>query len=167
MKIVHSPTMFKLIRDLNTDPESIPKNLEAMLFAIYGAAVMASTDEECMKHFGETRAVLGPKYLAATQRALSLAGVLKSTNLMVLQAFVLSLVRLSSFSAFHVSGLTFNSLPCKISTILERWYSWSRWLVISGSEWVFIVTARNLHFLPTMWRYAAGSGGSYSCCECK
>lgn len=92
LKIVHEPSILLYLPDAGTATKPIPENIEALLFAVYGAAVMSLSDEECMEHFGESKVVLGRKYLAATQHALSFAGILRSSNTILLQAFLLSIV---------------------------------------------------------------------------
>jgi len=103
MRLVHEPSIYPYLPDVRIDTKSIPENIEALLFAIYGAAVMSLADEECLERFGESKVVLGRKYLAATQHALSVAGVLRSSNVVLLQAFVLSIVSITSRSSAQLT----------------------------------------------------------------
>jgi hypothetical protein len=71
---------------------TIPRGLEALMFAIYGTAVMSLNDTECQARFAETQKLLLLRYTRAAERALSRARFMGTTNLTVLQALVLHLL---------------------------------------------------------------------------
>lgn len=91
-KIIHTPTVQKLILEGSADLEGVNKPLEALMFAIYSAAVNSMTDEDCQALAGEGKSNLLERYAHCTQQALNRAGFLKSSDMTVLQAFVLFLV---------------------------------------------------------------------------
>lgn len=71
---------------------NIPRSFEALMFSIYGAAVMSMKDEECQHRFCETRKTLLSRYISATRIALSRANFMATMSLVVLQALVLHII---------------------------------------------------------------------------
>jgi hypothetical protein len=92
VNVLHDPSMQQCILEATTDLTTIPKSLHALLFAVYLGAAISFQDGECEKILGENRSTVQSKYLAATQHALIQANLLKSSDLVVLQAFVIFLV---------------------------------------------------------------------------
>ena len=92
-KVVHAPTTQLQVLDATTNLENIPATTEALLFAIYTSAICSLTNEECEAMMGEPKSSLLPKYLAAVKQALCAVGFIKCSDLVVLQALVLLLVR--------------------------------------------------------------------------
>lgn len=90
-KIVH-PTLQSAIEKAIVDLSSLPKSLEALLFAVYGAAVLSLNDDDCHQRFGESRKALLSRYRLATKTALSRAKLMASVDLMVLQALLIHLL---------------------------------------------------------------------------
>ncbi|MCJ1390838.1 hypothetical protein MMC18_003699 [Xylographa bjoerkii] len=91
-KILHAPTMQKQILEASGDLENVPRALEALMFAIYSLAVNSMTEEECQRVIGEARLTLLDRYTFATQQALLRVRFLKTSDIVVLQAFVLFLL---------------------------------------------------------------------------
>ena len=91
-KVVHCPSLQVAIQKAILDLSSLPKGFEALLFAIYSAAVVTLENHECERRFGESRKVLLSRYRLATRMALSRAKFMSSNNLVVLQAFLIHLV---------------------------------------------------------------------------
>lgn len=91
-KAVHVPTMRPAIQKAASDIGAIPRSFEALMFAIYGAAVMTLKDDECKQRFREPRKILLLRYTSATRAALSRAKFMGTMNLVVLQALVLHLL---------------------------------------------------------------------------
>lgn len=91
-KVVHVPTLRPAFQKAATDIGPIPRGFEALMFAIYGAAVMSLKGDECKQRFGELRKTLLSRYTSATKTALSRARFMGTTNLVVLQALVLHLL---------------------------------------------------------------------------
>jgi len=91
-KIIHQPTTQRLIEKYSADTEHMPQGLEALMFAIYDAAILSMRDGECQATFGESRKILQSRYRLGTRRSLTKAQFMRTSNLMVLQAFVIYLV---------------------------------------------------------------------------
>ncbi|KAL1986092.1 hypothetical protein VTN96DRAFT_6989 [Rasamsonia emersonii] len=108
-KIIHSPTLQQRILDAASDLSSVPRELEALMFAIYSAALTAMSDEEVAKTFGETKTRFLARCRQGAQQALINAGILKTSDMVVLQAFVIFLlsVRLvyNPHSLWSLSGI--------------------------------------------------------------
>lgn len=91
MKIVHQPTLQHSIESI-ANIEHIPRGLEALMFAIYGAAVRSMHDGECQATFGESRSSLQSRYSLGARRSLTRSRFMGSSDIMVVQAFVIYLV---------------------------------------------------------------------------
>lgn len=91
-KIVHVPTLRPAIQKAASNIETIPRSFEALMFAIYGAAVMSLKTDDCKQRLGEPRKTLLSRYISATNAALSRAKFMGTISLVVLQALVLHLL---------------------------------------------------------------------------
>ena len=91
-KIIHAPTMQQQILDAASSLENVSKGLESLMFAIYNFAVTSSSNAYCESTFGEAKSTLLARYRCGTQQALIRVGYLRSSEMVVLQAFVLFLV---------------------------------------------------------------------------
>lgn len=91
-KVIHAPTVQVQILDATGNLDNLQPNTEALLFAIYTTAICSLSSDECESIMGEPKTDLFPRYLTATEQALSRAGFLESSDLVLLQAFVLLLV---------------------------------------------------------------------------
>lgn len=91
-KLVHVPTLQSAIEKAITKIELVPRGFEALMFAIYSMAVLSLREDECKEIIGEARAILLPRYVAATKTALSRAKFMSSTSIVVLQALVLHIM---------------------------------------------------------------------------
>ena len=87
-KVVHVPSLQSVIQKATTNIKSIPRSYEALLFAIYAAAVMSMNHDECERRLGESREVLLSRYISATEWALSRANFMGTMSIVVLQALV-------------------------------------------------------------------------------
>ncbi|KAI4174442.1 MAG: hypothetical protein LQ346_008237 [Caloplaca aetnensis] len=90
--IFHAPTVQQQILDASADLENVSESMEALMFAIYHAAIVALPPEECEAMFGLPQPVVANKYMLATQQALNAAKLLKNLDITVLQALVILLV---------------------------------------------------------------------------
>jgi hypothetical protein len=54
-KVVHVPTLQPAIQKATTEIGSVPRSFEALMFAIYSAAVMSLKDDECKRSLVEPR----------------------------------------------------------------------------------------------------------------
>ncbi|KAF2232447.1 hypothetical protein EV356DRAFT_560437 [Viridothelium virens] len=72
--------------------DTLMRATQAWLFAVYLIAVVSLNNEECITNFGEPKIVLFRRLKYATQQALNAAGLLRSSDAIVLQAYVLFLI---------------------------------------------------------------------------
>ncbi|KAK5024870.1 hypothetical protein LTR13_010713 [Exophiala sideris] len=91
VKVLHAPTVQQQILDASADFSLVPANVEALMFAIYSMAIASITTEECNAFFGSDRESLLVQYHAGARQALTNAGLLGSSDLVTLQAFILYL----------------------------------------------------------------------------
>ena len=80
------------------EPNSASTPKQALIFAVYAAAVMSMRDDDCISEFGEPRKALWEKYSSATQSLLVAANFMKSRSFVLLQAFTIYIV--STFAPF-------------------------------------------------------------------
>ncbi|KAH8434413.1 fungal specific transcription factor domain-containing protein [Aspergillus melleus] len=92
LKITHIPTLQPKIVDASVDSAQASRPLEALMFCIYLVAVKSMTDDEVTTTLGEPKALSVARFNEACQHGLLNAGLIKSNNIMVLQAFVLYLL---------------------------------------------------------------------------
>jgi hypothetical protein len=92
VKILHVPTAQKAVLDAMSNLDHVSKAMEALLFGIYTIAVTSMDDGECQNTLQESKASALGRFRAASQQALRAASILKTSDMMVLQAFVLFLV---------------------------------------------------------------------------
>lgn len=91
-KIVHVPTLQPAIQRAASNTEAIPRGFEALMFAIYSAAILTMKDDECRQRFCEPRKTLLSRYISATKAALSRAKFMATSSLIVLQALLVHLI---------------------------------------------------------------------------
>lgn len=89
--IVHKSTARNLFVEAAQHPETLDKNSEALVFAMYLSAVISMTHAQCMNQFGEDREIAIKRYRFAVEQALAKANFLNTQSLVLLQAAVLFL----------------------------------------------------------------------------
>ncbi|KAM0281788.1 hypothetical protein ACHAQH_003370 [Verticillium albo-atrum] len=97
LKITHIPTVQGLVIEATSNLDDVPKNVEALLFSIYIMAVLTIDDGESRRLFGEPKAELLSRFHKAGQQALVNAGFMRTTDMMVLQAYILFLIAIRMF----------------------------------------------------------------------
>ena len=107
-KVLHVPTLKIYVDDASNHIENIQnkKSTEALLFAMYYAAVTAMTSAQCMSHLQEDKDVLLDRYRTATEIALANANILLSSDLTTLQALVIFLVSGKHLCAAKLAPMT-------------------------------------------------------------
>jgi hypothetical protein len=93
IKIFHAPSVQQKVLDATANLDDIPKNTEALMFGIYAAATISMNDDECQKLFNENKEEVMARFQSGARQALRIAGYLRSSDIVVLQAFTLYLVR--------------------------------------------------------------------------
>lgn len=109
-KAIHVPTVQILIDEASKNVESLSRPTVALVFAIYSAAIMSMKDDDCRHTLGECKNTLLVRYVTTTQHMLAASGFMKSVNVVILQAFVVHLVRLSCLLAGLKSARIANRL---------------------------------------------------------
>lgn len=104
VKILHTPTVQQLVLEASGNLKFVSKSMNALLFAVYFSAVNSLSNAECEIIVGQERSVLLANFYLGAQESLISAGFLRSSDLVVLQAYVLFLVSwgLLSFNPWHL-----------------------------------------------------------------
>ncbi|KAI0387009.1 fungal-specific transcription factor domain-containing protein [Hypomontagnella monticulosa] len=92
IRIVHMPTLNKMLRDLRDGslPALTPPK-EALMFAIYYSAVTSMEDEDIVANFGASKSELNLKYRLGFEHALAQADFLNVLDIVIVQALVIFL----------------------------------------------------------------------------
>ncbi|KAI0002842.1 fungal-specific transcription factor domain-containing protein [Xylariaceae sp. FL0662B] len=143
VKILHVPSMDKIIRELRSNMQDISPGLEALMFSIYYAAITSMEDAEVKMNFNAEKAHLINKYRFATEQALAKANFLVTSELITVQAFTLFLflvrryddtrfawtltglaIRIAQSLGLHRDGSNFDDLsPFDIEMRRRMWWS--------------------------------------------
>ncbi|KKK19414.1 hypothetical protein P175DRAFT_0503918 [Aspergillus ochraceoroseus IBT 24754] len=91
IRIFHMPTLIQLFWDSMASLDSLDKNVEALLFAIYYSAMISLEPEECLDQLGVPRSRALETYRFAAEQAMARADLLNTQNMILLQAAVLFL----------------------------------------------------------------------------
>lgn len=91
IKIFHVPSMNQLMREIQRNIGSLSPAEDALMFAIYLAAVTSMTPNEAQELLGQDKETLVAQYRLATKKSLARAEFMSSSDLMTLQAVVLFL----------------------------------------------------------------------------
>ncbi|PYI09849.1 hypothetical protein BO78DRAFT_23920 [Aspergillus sclerotiicarbonarius CBS 121057] len=102
-KVLHIPTTGKMIEAVSRKPNTASKAQECLLFSIYHFAVFSMADEDCVHNLGQPRSTLLAKYQFALRQSLVNASWLKTTEMPVMQAYVLFLIAMRT----HIDPHTF------------------------------------------------------------
>ncbi|KGO60117.1 Transcription factor, fungi [Penicillium expansum] len=91
-QIVHLPTIKNMVRDWRArEMKGLRPANEALMFAIYYAAVTSMEEEDIVLNFGATKAELNLKYRQGLEHALARADFLNVPDLVLMQAFAIFL----------------------------------------------------------------------------
>lgn len=85
IKVIHAPTVQRLLLEASVDLEHVSRPMEALMFAIYSCAVTSLSNEECEMLTGEPMGRLRARYHKITQQALMRAGLFGTLDIAVLQ----------------------------------------------------------------------------------
>jgi len=95
MKVFHTPTVQQIVLG-QIGKSSHSASERALVSSIYLISTVSLTDGECRRAFQESRSDLITRFRRITEDALSAAGFVTTTDLMVLRAFILYLASLRS-----------------------------------------------------------------------
>ena len=108
-KVLHAPTMQQHILEAAGKLDDVSRAMESLMFAIYSCAVLSISNAECESITGDIKPEMLNKYQNATRQALVRAGLLRTSNIMVLQAFTLYLLsmrlRYDSHTLWTLTGV--------------------------------------------------------------
>ncbi|KAJ5114847.1 hypothetical protein NUU61_000606 [Penicillium alfredii] len=100
-KIVHAPSLQQRILEAMGNLPTISRELEALMFSIYCIALVSMQADDVEKAFGEGKRALLSRCRRGAQLAFRNASILRTSRLMVLQAFMLYLLSMRAFSDPH------------------------------------------------------------------
>ena len=92
IRLLHRPTVERLVLNASNNLDSLDKATEALMFAIYLATVTSLNAEQCQSLLQQDKEIAVQRYRFGAEQALARAGFLETNQLMVLQAFTLFLV---------------------------------------------------------------------------
>ncbi|KEF62695.1 uncharacterized protein A1O9_00668 [Exophiala aquamarina CBS 119918] len=92
VKIIHVPTAQRAVLNAMANLDHVSKGMEALLFGIYVIAVTSMEEGECQSTLLESKVSALKRFRSGAQLALKAAGILKTSDMMVLQGFVLFLL---------------------------------------------------------------------------
>ncbi|KAJ5162261.1 hypothetical protein N7492_007653 [Penicillium capsulatum] len=102
-KIVHAPTVQQQILEAMGDLHQIGREFEALMFSIYCVALISLSADEVSKSFGESKKKLLSRCRRGAQLAFTNAHLLRTSNVVVLQAFLLFILSMRAFSDPHTT----------------------------------------------------------------
>lgn len=112
LPIFHLPTLSRMYWDAIAAVDSLDKNVEAVVFAIYYAAVISMSSEQCIAMLGLTREAAVERYRFAVEQAIARADLLNTQSMVLIQAVVLFLSALrnqdDSRTAWSLTVLVFH-----------------------------------------------------------
>lgn len=120
-RIFHLPTLTRLFWDVVVATDSLDRETEALLLAIYYSAVISLDSNQCLEIVGETRYTTLERLRFAVEQALARANFLNTQSTLLLQAALLYLSVLRSDDGTRiVSSLTALALHVARSMGLHR-----------------------------------------------
>lgn len=93
VKVVHIPTLEAQLLKALENLDSIPKELETLMFSIYAITTSSISESESEKILREPKSSALNRYFDATRQSLVRVGFLQSSSMTVLQALTMFLVR--------------------------------------------------------------------------
>ncbi|KAF3762012.1 C6 transcription factor domain protein [Cryphonectria parasitica EP155] len=91
-RILHVPTTTQMVTSISRQPSTATRAQECQLFAIYHFSIYTLSDEDCLRDYSESRSVLLTRYEHALRQALVNASWLKTTEMPIMQAYMLFLI---------------------------------------------------------------------------
>ncbi|KAK4656695.1 hypothetical protein QC762_206520 [Podospora pseudocomata] len=104
-KIIHVPTLQPYLAEAVGGSQSLPKNVEALLFSIFLMAVVALDADECQNLLGYSREEALQRFSSGVRLALLRLGFLKTHDLTILQALVIYLISLQGRYNRHAAWI--------------------------------------------------------------
>ncbi|KAJ6257555.1 hypothetical protein Dda_7340 [Drechslerella dactyloides] len=86
IKLLHVPSMTRLIREMRGHYSSVGSGTEALVFAVSFATISILSEEDARLNFGTSKEELVVRYQLGTEQSLEKAGILKTSDLAAVQA---------------------------------------------------------------------------------
>ncbi|KAI4154828.1 MAG: hypothetical protein LQ340_001409 [Diploschistes diacapsis] len=127
-KVLHRPSTLAFLYSATRDKKCITRGQEALLFAIYFAAITTVSDQDCINHFGQNKSILVQRYRSGIEAALPNANYLDTDDITVLQALVIYLAMLFTLTILQTSmrgyqedrkPWTLFAIACRMAQSLE------------------------------------------------
>ncbi|ORY59303.1 uncharacterized protein BCR38DRAFT_351976 [Pseudomassariella vexata] len=141
VRTLHMPTTERIYQDAIAALDSLDRNVEALMFAIYYSAVISMPPQQCTTILGMSRESLLERYRFAVKQALARANLLKTESIIVLQAAVLFIesvrneddsrtvwsltsliVHIAKAMGLHRDGAAFGLKPFETELRRRLWY---------------------------------------------
>ncbi|KAE8441227.1 hypothetical protein EG329_005591 [Mollisiaceae sp. DMI_Dod_QoI] len=142
IKIFHAPTVQQQVLDASADLDNVGKGMEALMFGIYSISVNSMADSECTNTFGEGKTVLRERFQDGARQAFRRCGLLRSSDMTILQAYVLYLhsclnfcidprslfcltgiaVRIAQRMGLNFDGTSYGLLPFEVEMRRRLWW---------------------------------------------
>ncbi|KAL2822572.1 fungal-specific transcription factor domain-containing protein [Aspergillus granulosus] len=91
LPIVHGPAAQQLFIKAAQAPDALNKDNETLVLTMYFAAIVSTSNEQCMAQLGEARDTLVGRYRFAVEQAFSKASLLNTQSLTLIQALAIFL----------------------------------------------------------------------------
>lgn len=116
IKVLHMPTIEPLILQASQKGQPVAKGLEALMMAIYYAAIGSLSTAQCVQRLGAERPCLLKRFQLATEHALARVGLLETNEMATLQAFTIFLITLRS----HTSPRAMSTLTALLVRLAQN-----------------------------------------------
>lgn len=103
LRIFHVPSLSTMYWEAIASTNSLDKNVEALVFAIYYSAIVSLPPEQCFNLLGLTYEVAVERYRFAVEQAIARADLLTTQSVMLLQATTLFINALRNHDGSRVS----------------------------------------------------------------
>ncbi|KAF4966219.1 hypothetical protein FSARC_6104 [Fusarium sarcochroum] len=142
IKVLHIPTMSRLMTSVRRGEHELRAGDEALVFAIYYSAVTSMEKEEVQTNLGGSKSHFISQFRFALEQALAKANLLNTTNMAILQAFVIYLtvvkchddsrfcwtltsllVRMGQALGLHRDGQQLGLSPFEVEMRRRLWWS--------------------------------------------
>ncbi|KAL4929467.1 putative C6 transcription factor [Aspergillus undulatus] len=141
LPVIYGPTAQQLFAKAAQPFSSLDRNTEALVLAMYFAAIVSMSPEQCITQLGEGRDTMIGRYRFAVEQALSKANLLNTQSLTLMQAAVIFLnavrrdddtkyvwsmsaliLRLAQGLGLHRDGNNFNLKPFDAEMRRRLWW---------------------------------------------
>jgi hypothetical protein len=93
LKLIHVPTTQPYVVEWAAKSKDMPKDIEALLFAVYALAATSLSGDECEQILNTKREIAIKNFVSGLQQAIYSAGFLVNYKLSSLQALIMYMVR--------------------------------------------------------------------------